>query len=281
MENFAFVTILLIAATVLFSSKGMMSPAFFASWLFDIDQILVHKDYRRIVTSGFVHVDWLHLVLNIYSLWVFGSFLELYTGPWLFLLIYGGSLIGGSLLSLLMHRNHGDYTAAGASGAVCGVIFASLALFPGMQVGLFVSSLSIYGWLYGLLYLGFSVYSILRRRDNVGHDAHLGGSLVGMLIAIVLYPQSLQTNLTTIVLLLAPCAFFFWLLWRRPRFTVTARVFHADEQQSLTVDDRYNLNRAQKQKDIDRILDKIGSKGVDSLSEKEKAILKEYSQKHS
>lgn len=278
MENFPFITILLIAVTIFFSSKGMMSPAFFASWLFDVDQILVHKDYKRIVTSGFLHLDWLHLVFNMYSLWVFGSFLEAYTGPWLFLLIYGGSLIGGDLLSLFLHRHHGNYTAAGASGAVCGVIFASLALFPGMEIGLFISSLSIYGWVYGLLYLGYTVYSVVRRDMRVGHDAHLGGALIGMLIVIAVYPRVLQTNLITILLLLAPCAFFFWLLWRRPRFLVTGRAFRTEEQQYLTMDDRYNLNRAQKERDIDRILDKIGSKGMDSLSEKEKEILKNSSQ---
>ncbi len=65
----------------------------------------------------------MHLLANMYSLYSFGPTIELILGQLHFLLIYFGSVIGGSLLSLYLHRNH-DYSAYGASGGVCGIIFA-------------------------------------------------------------------------------------------------------------------------------------------------------------
>jgi membrane associated rhomboid family serine protease len=66
-----------------------------------------------------------------------------------FLIIYFSGLVGGHLLALYIHRNHGDYRSAGASGAVCGVMFAAIALFPGFGIGLFILPFSLPGWLYG------------------------------------------------------------------------------------------------------------------------------------
>ena len=61
---------------------------------------------------------------------------ETNTNMFSYLLIYFGSLIAGNLFSLVLHKKDGDYSSVGASGAVSGIIFASIALFPGFNIGL-------------------------------------------------------------------------------------------------------------------------------------------------
>jgi membrane associated rhomboid family serine protease len=143
------ITLLIILANIILSYRGFQNETFFERLVFGVDKILLQKDYKRLVTSGFVHVGWGHLIFNMLSLFFFSGSVEFFLGPVNYLVIYFASLIGGNLLSLFIHRHHGDYTAAGASGAVCGVIFASIALVPDGSIYLFFFPMP--AWLYGLL----------------------------------------------------------------------------------------------------------------------------------
>ena len=109
-------------------------------------------------------------------------------GPRTLLLIYFSSILGGSLLSLFIHRHH-DYRALGASGGVCGVIFASIFLLPGSSITMFPLPIGIPAYLYAVLFLVGSCIAHRRRSDNIGHDAHLGGAIIGLLVAAALYPK--------------------------------------------------------------------------------------------
>lgn len=149
---------------------------FFKNYKFEIDKVLIYKEYKKLLTSGFLHVGWTQLVFNMVSLYGFSGLFENKIGGGKFLIIYFESLIGGSLLSLFVHRNHGDYSAVGASGAISGIIFASIALFPEMGFGFLGLPFSIPTWLYEILYISYSIYGIKSSKDNIGHDAHLGGA---------------------------------------------------------------------------------------------------------
>ncbi len=142
-----YISLLLILANIIISYNGFTNTLFFERYVFEVEKVLVYKEYRRLVTSGFLHVGWLHLIINMFSLYVFSGSVEMFLGSFQFLLVYFASLIGGDLLSLYIHRHHPDYRSAGASGAVCGVIFASIALFPGMEIGLFPLPISFSAWL--------------------------------------------------------------------------------------------------------------------------------------
>ena len=152
--------LLLIIANVAVSYKGFKDHAFFDRYKFSIDGIRLYKDYKRLLTSNFLHVGWSHLLFNMLSLYLFSGPLESYLGSANFLLIYFVSMVGCNLLTLLIHRNHGDYSSVGASGGVSGILFASIALFPGMKIGFFFLPLSIPAWLFGILYIAFSIYGI-------------------------------------------------------------------------------------------------------------------------
>jgi membrane associated rhomboid family serine protease len=277
MSGTGIIGLLLVVSNFIFSYRGFTNQFFFDGYKFQVDKILVNKDYKRLLTSGFLHVDWLHLIFNMISLLAFSGLIETYLGSIPFLVIYFASLIGGDLLSLFIHRNHGDYSSVGASGAVCGVIFACIALFPGMDISFFGIGIGIPGWLYGIVFVLFSIYGIRSRKDNIGHDAHLGGALIGMLVALLMRPAAFAENTTTILLVAVPTIAFIVLIITRPHFLLIDNFFYKAHHDNLTVDQRYNIEKRSKQAEIDRILEKIHRTGMNSLSKKEKDMLDEYS----
>lgn len=274
-----FITLLIILVTGFISYKGFKNPLFLEAYSFQVERVLVHREYKRLVTSGFLHVGWLHLIFNMISLYAFSHVLEYYIGPVAFLLIYFAGLVGGNLLALFIQRRNSAYSAVGASGAVNGIIFATIALFPGMKIGFFILPLSIPSWLYGILFVAFTIWGIRARRDGIGHEAHLGGALIGMFTALLLVPQAFMENLLPILLVTVPTLAFLALLVYRPHILLVDRPFASSStrRHHYSVDHRWNESRASRQQEIDRILDKIGRRGMESLTAKEKQLLKEYS----
>ena len=231
------------------------------------------------LTSGFLHVSWTHLIFNMITLYFFSPSVELYLGSVKFLIIYFASLLGGDLLSLFVHRHHADYSAVGASGAVCGIIFASIALFPGMGVGFFGLPFYIPGWLYGLVYVLFSIYGIRSKKDNIGHEAHLGGALIGMAVALIMVPEAFAENYITILIIAVPTIIFIYLIAAKPQLLLVDNLFFKAHNDAYSIDHQYNQQKVIQQQEIDRILEKISKQGMKSLSSKEKARLEEYSKK--
>lgn len=278
MTNTGIIGLILIIANIAFSYKGFTDVAFFDGYKFEVDRILVNKDYKRLCTSGFLHVSWTHLIFNMLSLYAFSGLIESNLGGLKFLIIYFASLVGGDLLSLFVHRNHGDYNSVGASGAVCGIIFASIALFPGMGIGFFGLPFSIPSWLYGILYVLYSIYGIKSKKDNIGHEAHLGGALIGMTVALIIVPSAFLENYLTILIIAVPTIAFIYLIVTRPNVLLVDNFYFKIHTNNYSVDHKYNEEKNNNQKEIDKILDKISNKGMDSLSKNEKEKLKHYSQ---
>ena len=111
-----------------------------------------------------------------------------------FLIIYFGSLLAGSLYSLQYHKNESYYSAVGASGAVSGIVYASILLYPAMELYLFFIPIPIPGYIFGVGYLLYSIYGMKKQLGNTGHSAHLGGSMGGFVLTIFLYPSIFSTN---------------------------------------------------------------------------------------
>ncbi|KAA2239968.1 rhomboid family intramembrane serine protease [Chitinophaga agrisoli] len=278
MGQTGFISIILVLANVIISYKGFKSTAFYDKYNFQVDRILINREYIRLVSSGFLHVSWMHLIFNMMSLCLFSGAIEMYLGSARYLIIYFASLVGGDLLSLFIHRNHGDYSSVGASGAISGVIFASIALFPDMGVGFFFLPVFIPGWLYGVGYVLYSIYSIRSKRHNIGHEAHLGGAMIGLIVAVILHPVLPARNYVTIVAILLPGIFFIYMIVTRPHFLLIDNYFFRQHQPYMDIDHRYNMERSNQQKQVDMILEKIHKKGMASLTPKEKELLERYSQ---
>ena len=142
----------IIAANVIISYKGFDDVYFFRKYEFHIGSIRAGEQIRMI-SSGFLHVDIPHLIFNMLSLYFFAPYVFDNLSNFSFLLIYFGSLIFGSLLTLIMHKNDYSYRAVGASGAVTGIVYSAILLEPNIQIGLiFIPFVHISGYLFGLLY---------------------------------------------------------------------------------------------------------------------------------
>lgn len=156
------------------------------------------------LTSGFLHVDYMHLILNMYVLYVFAPAIIVNLGVVKFLIIYFGSLVAGSLLTLTYHKKEPYYSAVGASGAVAGVIFGSILLNPSMNLMIFPLPIAIPGYIFGVGYLLYSIYGMKKQLGNVGHTAHLGGAIGGYALMLLVHPEVLEYSILTVVLLGIP-----------------------------------------------------------------------------
>jgi len=189
----AIMNLVVIALTVYFSYRGFVNPTFLTRYFFYNRAILADKQYYRLLTSAVLHADWVHLIFNMFSLYSFGSAVELYFGQGTFLSIYFAGIVGGNLFALLLHRKD-DYRALGASGGVCGIIFACIFLLPGSTVQLLFVPIPIPAYIYAVGFMLFSYYGIRAQKGNIGHDAHLGGAIIGLITATILYPAIITNN---------------------------------------------------------------------------------------
>lgn len=249
--------------------KGFIDRQYFERHVFHIDEILINRQWGRLISSGFLHVSWLHFGFNMVALLAFSWSLEIALGIPKYLLIYVGSLLGGNLLALYIHRFHGDYRAVGASGAISGVIFAAIILFPDIKISLILLPIEMPTWLFGVLFVLISVLGIKSNRDNIGHDAHLGGAIIGVLMTIIMKPSVLQTSWWLIMIILLPTTAFLILIIRNPAVLMVDNYWGED----LKNVGRRPRKRRGKQLSIDQILDKINRKGVDALTPEEKDFL--------
>lgn len=261
-------TIALIVITCVVSYSGLKNEFLLDRYSFSIEKVSVNKEYIRFISSGFFHVNWLHLIVNMFVLWSFGSGLEARAGALPMLLIYFSSLLGGNILALLIHKYNESYSSVGASGAIAGLVFASIALTPGLNI-FFLPS-----WVFGIAYVLYTIYAIRSRRTDVGHAAHLGGALIGMIIAVLMYPSALQYNLLPILAILFPGIVLIGIMIRKPELILIDK---RSRERQLTMEDRYNISRHSYQEEVDRILEKINKTGINSLTKKEKEILDKYS----
>ncbi|MGB5555516.1 MAG: rhomboid family intramembrane serine protease, partial [Flavobacteriaceae bacterium] len=178
MYNLHIATIAVIAANVLVSLKGFNDTSFFERYKFGIGQINAgQKD--RMVTSGFLHVDFTHLLFNMITLYYFANVIISWFGPGKFLIIYFVSLIAGSMLALFFHKDEPYYSAVGASGAVTGILYAAILLQPDMQLGIMFIPIPIPAYILGIGYLLYSIYGMKNKLGNIGHTAHFGGAIGG------------------------------------------------------------------------------------------------------
>ncbi|TRX24293.1 rhomboid family intramembrane serine protease [Flavobacterium franklandianum] len=200
-------TIFIIAVTVLFSYKGFNDLLFFRKYEFHVGSIRAGEQIRMI-SSGFLHADLGHLFFNMFTLYMFAPVVINYFGEASFFLIYMISLVFGSLLTLLMHKNDYNYRAIGASGAVTGIIYSAILLQPDMMLGLFYV-IPIPTYLFGIGYLLYSIYGMKAKNDNIGHTAHFGGAIGGYLITIIKQPAMLTDNTFMVLLLAIPIVILF------------------------------------------------------------------------
>lgn len=201
------VLIAIIVVNVLISYKGFNDLSFFRKYEFHVGSIRSGEQIRML-SSGFLHVDMLHLIFNMLTLWFFAPVVINHLGSFSFILVYFGSLIFGSLLTMVFHKNDYGYRAVGASGAVTGVLYSAILLQPDMMLGIFFI-IPMPAYLFGILYLLYSIYGMKAKNDNIGHTAHFGGAVGGYLITLVKEPTLLVEHTLMVILLVIPIIVLF------------------------------------------------------------------------
>jgi membrane associated rhomboid family serine protease len=167
-------------------SAGLLRP-----WL-----IARGQSRYTLVTSGFLHASYGHLIFNALTLWSFGFPLERRIGSVPFLLLYVVGLLVSDLGTVYRRRNNPDYASLGASGAILAVLFASILYFPLQSIFVMFVPVPIPAWLFALGYLAYSLYASRFAQDHINHDAHLGGALAGIVFVLLSDPAALRRALS-------------------------------------------------------------------------------------
>ena len=193
---------ILIGLTVAISAYAWSKDELMQSWIMEPYVMARSGQWYRLLTSGFLHADWGHLLFNMFAFYSFGPLVLAalqdgfgqIPGLGLFLLLYLGGIIISDLPTYFQHRNDPGYRSLGASGGVSSVVFASILLFPvntnGGGIIIFPIPFPIQPFLFGFLYLAYSWYMGRRRGDNINHDAHFYGALYGVVLLLALIPPS-------------------------------------------------------------------------------------------
>jgi len=181
----------LIGLTVLVSWRAFSDQRLLQRLILWPPGIERQRQYDRLLTHGFIHADSMHLLFNMVTLYFFGSAIERMFIPSIgrpgFLLFYLSAIVVAILPTYLRHRHDAHYRSLGASGGVSAVLFATILVSPWSII--YVFFIPMPAVVFGLTYLGYSIWMDHRGGDNINHSAHLWGAGYGMLFIVLMEPK--------------------------------------------------------------------------------------------
>ncbi|MBS1761214.1 MAG: rhomboid family intramembrane serine protease [Bacteroidetes bacterium] len=189
----------LILSFMAFNSQEVLSKTIM--WPYGVKR---YNQYYRFITSGFIHADFMHLFFNMFTLFFFGQNVEIiFTkaglgGAIAYLALYFLGLIVSDIPTYLKQKDNYHYHCLGASGAVSAVVFAAIIFNPWGKIYLY-GAIGISAFIYAVLYIVYCITMSRRGGDNINHDAHLWGSLFGLVFTIILI-AALQPGLFDYIL---------------------------------------------------------------------------------
>jgi membrane associated rhomboid family serine protease len=199
-------SLLIVIVTSIVSLVAFSERNVFDVLKFDIYKIIKRKEYYRLISSGLIHADLMHLTFNMISFYSFASSLEKAYGLPVVVLLYISAIVLSSLTCTYVHRKNNSYSAVGASGGVCGILYGAVFLIPGFNIRIFLIPISIPDKVFAIIYLLFSYVSYRQRKDNIGHEAHIAGALAGTISAGILSPTAISQELPLLLFMVLPLA---------------------------------------------------------------------------
>jgi len=191
------ITYILIGITVAISFYAFNNADVKAKFMMNPYAISRRQQYYRFITSGFIHGDYVHLLMNMISFYFFGTVVEQIfsivfaeLGTIYFIALYFLAIVVSDLPTFFKHKNNPGYNSLGASGGVAAIIFAFIIFAPLEKICLYFA-ICMPGFILGTLYVIFSYYQGRKGNDNINHSAHLFGALFGLIFCVVIYPQVL------------------------------------------------------------------------------------------
>jgi membrane associated rhomboid family serine protease len=186
------ITLSIIIITAVISIMAFQNPEIISKGIFNPVAVSRRNEWYRFFSSGFLHANWLHLILNMYVLWLFGNLTEQYfqalfqpVGKLLYLALYLLAIPVSETYSYIKHRNNYLYNSLGASGAVSAVLFASILFMPLSKTYLLFIPVGIPAFVFGPLYLAYCAYMSKHGNDQIGHDAHFYGAVFGFIFPVL------------------------------------------------------------------------------------------------
>ena len=190
------ITLIIIAVNVLVHMASAGAPQIVEAGILQPYRTVRNNTWYELITSGFLHANTGHLAFNMITLFFFGPYIEQSIGTEHFIILYFSGLLVSSLPSVIRHKDNPEYATLGASGAVESVLLASIFLFPFNDIYLMFIPIGIPAWLFGILFLAYSVYESKKGGGNINHEAHIAGAVWGLLYLILFLPGSIDHFLT-------------------------------------------------------------------------------------
>ena len=192
-------SVIFIAVTVVISLMAMNDNSLKMKLIHNPYAVVHRKEIYRVLTSGFIHADYMHLAFNMFTFFWFGPKIEDYLNSnfgdkanLYFFLIYVLGIIVANVPDLLRHKNDIYYNSLGASGGVSSILFAEILLEPIETISIFPIPIPIYGFVFAILYVWYSLYMDRKQMDNVNHQAHLWGAFWGIAFIVFLSPDAFR-----------------------------------------------------------------------------------------
>lgn len=216
--------------------------------------------FYRLITSMFLHGGLFHILFNMWGLYLFGSLLEQRIGRTHFLVMYFLSGLTGSALWMLTNWDS-SVGCIGASGALFGVIISTAMFFPDIKIMLLFPPVPMKLKTFAIVYV---IIEILMETSslgkggffgNIAHVVHLGGALGGYLYIHFLFGREASWDIL-------------------PSFKQKNSAYKAPSGWDFKSNSSTGANERVTQKELDRLLDKISTSGINSLSEDEMETLR-------
>ncbi len=192
----------LILSIVLISLNALKNNSNFEKFKLNVGKVN-SGEYYRLISSGFLHGDIQHLLFNCFTLFVFGDTVIMRLGEINFVLLYFSCLVFSGWLSVYFNKNNYYYSAVGASGAVIGVVYSSILLYPSMKLAFIFFPIPMPAYLFAVGYLLYSLYGVKKLNDGIGHEAHIGGALSGLLLTSLFKPSVIIESFYLLIVMIA------------------------------------------------------------------------------
>jgi len=196
-------TIIIILITGAISLWAFSNESIMKKFQLNPYQVYHENQWYRLLTHGFIHGDWIHLLVNMLVFFSFGTAIEnqfeilahkgfISNNILHFFILYFGGMVIATLSTILRYKNEPNYNAIGASGAVSAVVFTYIFFSPTNSL-LLMGVVPIPAILFGVLYLIYSQYMSRKSGGNVNHDAHFYGAVFGFIYPILLKPDLIDS----------------------------------------------------------------------------------------
>ncbi|MCF2445230.1 rhomboid family intramembrane serine protease [Dyadobacter sp. CY345] len=190
------ITLIIIIITAGISYYALQNSLFMDKLIMNPYRVSKRNEYYRFITSGFIHADFGHLIFNMLTLWFVGEGIERLfnmlfgtSGPAYYLFLYLVGIVVSDIPTFLKHRTNSNYNSLGASGGVSAILFAAILINPLMDIYLYFF-IKLKAFIFGILFLAYSIYEGRRGRSYVNHSAHIYGAVFGMVFMAIVYPDA-------------------------------------------------------------------------------------------